>query len=803
MPMLTQEQVNKFIETIKFNKEKLQSLVGLLEQGYHPEYIYYYRRDEVGIENWNYLNHIVELYKKFVEIEGKKQYTLSQLEKNGMLTEELKDLIRDTKDPHLLDDLLLPIKRKKPNRSIKAVQQGLTELADFIWQQLPVNQPLEVTAESFVNPAKAVSTPEEALVGAVTILSERIEQDYRARKIIKELFWKKGNLVSIPTKTALNQKTQFEPFYNHKEPISKITPIRCLQILRGMRLGFLKVSIEIDDNEAIEELLKIYLKERGSIFEPYIKQSIEEAYKRQLKTVCENRAFDELKEEIERIFIADLREELQKTLMFPPARVEVIISIVPGIEEDWGVCVVDKEGNLLEGTHICPTAPKNEVEKAQETLKQFIDRYQVKHIVIGDGAGVEDAFQFIGELCSQYTSTRIRFVTYEQRYAQSFARIKLAELELPNTDEKIRTAYYLAKCFLDPLKELMRLNPIHLPEGILHREINERKFNSAIHQIIEHCLSSVGVDLNEASVAELRNIAGLRNELAQNIVEYRNTKGKFKNRRDLLDVTGINEHIYNQCIGFLFVKDSEQLLDRTRIHPQWYEAIEKSAQELNIPIPSLFRSFKNARAVVRLIEEKKLLGRYAIRLILRELRNPGKDPRGTFVFPRYTDGIYKVSDIKAGMQTEGIIKKITNTVYVVDIGIPIDAIIQIRNNPSINRTMRNKLRDKKIGDFIKVNIDTVDFDNKRVHLIPYFPQRDDRKKVGGREKGTGTEERGKVFTTGGDKERVTSRSYMHQEDRTKKSEKIEEVKEQKVTKESPLVNTQLAEQLAALKDKIT
>lgn len=790
--MITADKIQMFAETVKFNKEKVINLLNLINQGYHLDYIYYYRRDEVGIENWNFLVNIYERYRKFVDLENKKQETLSILEKNNMLNDELAEAVKNATDYFLLDDILLPLKKKTPGRSKKAIQQGLSELADFILKQLPVQQPLEITAESFVNSAKGVSTPEEALQGAVTILSEKIEQDYKARHIVKKLFLERGILVSTPTKPSQNQRTQFEAYYDFRKPVRNIGSIQFLQIMRGMKLGYLKVNIEIDEALVIDELLKIYLKDKGSVFENYIRMSIKEAFKRQLRTICENRAFEELREEIERDFLADMRSSLQEILMFPPSNVDVILSLMPSENEDWGICVVDKDGNLLESSLTPPTSSGLETSEASEKVKKYIETYQIKHIVIGDTGGVEDAFQFIGEIASNYRNPRIRYVTYEARYAENFSHTRIADIEVPNYPPKIREAYYLAKCFINPLKELMKLPPVYLPDGILHKEVNERRFNHTVNQVIEHCVNTVGVDLNKATYQELKYIAGIRNELAQNILQARNNNGGFKSRKDLLSVPGMTEEIFKQCSGFLFINGGTNPLDRTRIHPEWYSAIETCANELNISIESLLTSFKNVKLLADALEEKKLLGREAIRFIIRELKNPGKDPRGVFVFPRYSDGIYRVSDLRVGMQTEGIIKKFTDTNVIVDIGIPIDGVIWTKNNPSLTRTMKAKLLDKKIGDFLKVNIESIDLDNNRVILIPYFPQRLERtNRSGGRR-----EERNSS------PESVTSGEGRR--GREEKSKKVVSAqKETHRSKEDHLVNTQLAEQLSALKDKLS
>ncbi|MGC8846066.1 MAG: helix-hairpin-helix domain-containing protein, partial [Candidatus Hydrogenedens sp.] len=649
-------------------------------------------------------------------------------------------------------------------------------------------------------------TPQEAIEGALIILAERIEQDYKARMIIKEMFWRKGLLVSTSTKTAQNQKTQFEAFYNYSESIRKISSIRFLQILRGMRLGFLKVSLEINEDEAIEELIKIYVKDKGSVFEPLIRISVQDAFRKQLKTVCENRVFIELKENIEQQFISELRDDLIDTLMFPPANLETVISIIPGIEEEWAVCVVDRDGNLLESSLIFPMAPRNEVKEAQDIIKFYIERYQSKHIVIGNGAGVDEAFQFVGELASQYTNPRVRFVTFEQRFAQSFAHSKMAEIDLPNHSEKIREAYYLARYFNSPLKELIKLNLLSLPEGILHKEINERKFTAVAHQIIEHCINSIGVDINKASINELRHIAGLKHDTAQNIIEYRTAKGGFKNRKELLEVPGIDETIFQQCAGFLFIKNGDNPLDQTRIHPQWYEYIETAVQDLNIEIPSLFRSFKSARTLIRHLETKNILGKHAIRTILKELKTPGRDPRGYFVFPRYTEGIYRVSDLKVGMQTEGIIKKILNNLIVVDIGIPIDAVIHLKNNPSLTKTLKRNLLDKKIGEFLKVNIESIDFDNQKVILIPYFPPKKDKKEEGKKERKeksfTSKKENTAVGTGFRDLPVSEKPKFDRKVPKFQKPNIEKDIKKSSSILENQLLNTQLADQLAILKDKL-
>lgn len=801
--MLTQEQIHKFTEKIRFNSQKIETLINLINQGLHLEYIYHYHRDEIGVENWGFLVHIIDEYKKFMDIENKKSNTLSQLEKNDLLTDELRELISNTSDTDLLDDLLLPLKKKNRGRSQKPIQQGLQELADFIWQQLPLNQPLEITAEAFVESSKLSITHQEAIEGALIILSERIEQDYKARMIIKEMFWKKGLLVSTSTKTAQNQKTQFESFYNHSEPIRKISSIRFLQILRGMRLGFLKVSLEIDENEAIEELMKIYIKEKGSVFEPYIRLSIQDAFRRQLKIVCENRVFLQLKETIEQQFISELRDDLIDILMFPPANLETVISIIPGIEEEWAVCVVDRDGNLLEASHIFPMPPKNEVKEAQDKIKSYIETYKSKHIVIGNGAGVDEAFHFIGELTSQYTNPRVRFVTFEQRFAQSFAHSKIAEIDLPNQPEKIREAYYLARYFNSPLKELIKLPFVSLPEGILHREINEKKFSAVVNQVIEHCINRIGLDINQASITELRHIAGIKHDIAQNIIEYRTSKGGFRNRKELLEVSGINENIFQQCAGFLYIKNSDNPLDQTRIHPHWYEQIESTVQELHMDIQSSFRSFKSARTLIRRLEEKNIFGKHTIKTILKELKSPGRDPRGYFVFPRYTDGIYRVADLKAGMQTEGIIKKILNNVIVVDIGIPIDAVIHLRNNPSLTKTLKRNLLDKRIGDFLKVNIESIDFDNQKVILLPYFPPKKDKKEEGKKEKSFPRSRQATSAQSDGKSSESSNKPKFDKKfSKTQRPNLEKENRKTTHAKEDHLLNTQLAEQLAILKDKL-
>ena len=801
--MLTQEQIRKFTEKIRFNSQKVETLINLINKGFHLEYIYHYHRDEIGIDNWGFLVHIIDEYKKFVEVENKKNNVLSQLEKNVLLTDEIKQLIANTSDTALLDDLLLPLKKKNRSRSQKPIQQGLQELADFIWQQLPLNQPLEITAEAFVESSKLSITPQEAIEGALIILSERIEQDYKARMIIKEMFWKKGLLVSTSTKTAQNQKTQFEAFYNHSEPIRKIGSIRFLQILRGMRLGFLKISLEIDENEAIDELSNMYIKEKGSVFEPFIRLSIQDAFRKQLKTVCENRVFLELKENIEQQFISELRDDLLDILMFPPANLETVISIIPGIEEEWAVCVVDRDGSLLEASYISPIPPKNEVKEAQDKIKSYIETYKSRHIVIGNGAGVDEAFQFIGELTSQYTNPRVRFVTFEQRFAQSFARSKMAENDLPNYSEKIREAYYLARYFNSPLKELIKLNLMSLPEGILHREITERKFTAVANQVIEHCINNIGVDVNQASINELRHIAGIRHDIAQNIIEYRTSKGGFKNRRELLEVPDINENIFQQCAGFLYIKNGDNPLDQTRIHPQWYEPIESTARELNMDIKSLFRSFKSARTLIRRLEEKNIFGKHTIKTIFKEFKSPARDPRGFFVFPRYTDGIYRLADLKVGMQTEGIIKKILNNLIVVDIGIPIDAIIHLRNNPSLTKILKRNLLDKRIGDFLKVNIESIDFDNQKVILLPYFPPKKEKKEEGRKEKSfTRPKQTTSIQSDGKNSESIDKPKSERKFTKIPRPNIDRDSRKTTHSKEDHLLNTQLAEQLAILKDKL-
>jgi uncharacterized protein len=708
----------KFVERIAVEvsarPEQVAAAIPLFDKGATVPFVARYRKDATGRLDEARLEKIEELNTHFIALTSRRNAILENIAKQGKLTDALRQQIEECLDQTVLEDLYLPFKKQRRSKATAAVEQGLEPLADFLWTQAPVTEPLEDFAEAFVKPERMISSPEEAMLGAYSILAERVAMDAAARGLIRERMTKDGRIVSAATKNAQGQKTKFEAFYEFSEPLASIRGQKLLALLRGVRLGYLRMDLVVDDAAVVEQLTAHYLKQPGSVFETHFRQVVEDAYKRLLRPAIENEVITEARRAAEEDAIQVFRQSAETLLLAPGAGPSALLGLMPAGQAPWGVAAIGADGAFLEGAAICPLAPQNDVEGAEKTLGEMITRHGVQGIVIGEADGARDAARFVGTTLKKLGHRRVFWVLLDPSHANQCAVSKHVRQELPEADLPLRAASSLARYLQDPLAELIKLEPRALASGQYQHDVNQRRLREAMCRTVESCVNRVGANLNTASVELLRYVSGIQMGTAQNIVEHRAKNGGFATKSQLLEVPGIGEKTYEQCAGFLRIPGAVNPLDGTRIHPEAYPVVEQMAQEAGVDLDGLLGNEDRIGKVDLKALVRENIGELALADIRAELLRPGHDPRVRFRPPHYVDGAYDVSELQEGAEAEGTITSITEFGVFVDIGVGQDGLVHL--SELANHFIREPRGLFKIGDIMRVKVIKVDREAKRISL---------------------------------------------------------------------------------------
>ena len=580
----------KLKDELNVEKWQVEAAVKLIDEGNTIPFISRYRKEATGSLNDEVLRNLYERLTYLRNLEDKKQQVLSSIEEQGMLTEELRNKIQAAETMVVVEDLYRPYRPKRKTRASVAKEKGLDGLAQIILAQ-ETTRPLIEEAEQYVNEEKEVKNVKEALQGALDIIAESISDNADYRAYIREATFNEGRIIS----QAKDEKAQsvYEMYYDFEEPVNKVAGHRVLALNRGENEKILTVKIEAPEEQIIRFLEKKVISAENENTTPALQQAIQDSYDRLIAPAIERDIRNELTEKAEDGAITVFGKNLEQLLMQPPIAGKVVLGWDPAFRTGCKLAVVDPTGKVLDTKVIYPTAPQNKVEEAKAELKKLIKKYNVNLISVGNGTASRESEQVIVELLKEL-DTPVQYVIVNEAGASVYSASKLATEEFPNFDVGQRSAASIARRLQDPLAELVKIDPKSIGVGQYQHDMNQKKLGEALHGVVEDSVNKVGVDLNTASAPLLEYISGISKAIAKNIVDYRETNGRFTNRKQLLKVAKLGPKAFEQCAGFMRITDGDNPLDATSVHPESYGAAEQLLEKLGLSMDDLKEIQKKA-----------------------------------------------------------------------------------------------------------------------------------------------------------------------------------------------------------------
>lgn len=708
--------VAQLIQEFKLKPFQVQNTVKLIDEGNTIPFIARYRKEVTGELNDQVLR---ELYDRLVylrSLETRRADVKRLIDEQGKLTEEIAEALSKAVTLQEIEDIYRPFKPKRRTRATIAKEKGLEPLAEIIFAQDIMKGNIEDVVRPFLNPEKEVNTVEEALNGAMDIIAENISDHAEYRKAVREMYFRHGLIVTGARK---DEDSVYRMYYDFKEPVSRIAKHRILAINRGEKEEFLDVRMDVPDEQIVNFLQLKTVKKHPSITSGYVARAVEDSYNRLMAPSIENEVRNELTETAGEQAMKVFAENLRNLLLQPPVKGRVVLGLDPAYRTGCKIAVVDDTGKVLATTVIYPTPPQNKVEEAKKVLKHLIGTYKVDIISIGNGTASKESEIFTADLLKE-VERKIYYMVVSEAGASVYSASKLGSEEFPDFDVALRSAVSIARRLQDPLAELVKIDPKAIGVGQYQHDMNQKRLGETLGGVVEDCVNSVGVDLNTASPSLLSYISGVNSGIAKNIVEYRESNGKFKTRQELLKVKKLGEKAFEQSAGFLRIPDGKNILDNTSVHPESYAAAEKLLKIMGYTLEDVKN--KKLDSLKQEVEKKGIdkiavetgVGVPTLRDIINELLKPGRDPRDELPKPVLLTDVLDIDDLKPGMVLTGTVRNVADFGAFVDIGVHQDGLVHI--SELCDRFVRNPMEVVAVGDIVKVKILSVDVQRKRISL---------------------------------------------------------------------------------------
>ncbi len=687
--------------------KQVESTLKLVAEGATIPFISRYRKEMTGSLDEVFIAKIKDSAEKLEEIEKRKESILNAIQKQDKLTDDLKTKIEASYHLAELEDLYLPYKQKKKTRAVKAKENGLEPLANIIFKQ-NINH-IETEALKYLN--DNVTSVEDALQGARDIIAEDINEDKRARDAVRREFDFSAKIVSNVIKSKKEEAVKYEDYFEFEEPLKKIPSHRLLAIFRGINEGFLTGKIYPDEEKALEKIDKLFLKGNTEASKQ-VEIAIEDSYKRLLLPSIENEYTAISKEKADLEAIKVFADNLRQLLLSPPLGEKRILAIDPAYRTGCKLVCLDEHGNLLHNETIYPHPPQKETFQAANKISHLINTYKIDAVAIGNGTASRETEQFVKQKIRFDRDVKV-FVVSEDG-ASVYSASKVARDEFPQYDVTVRGAVSIGRRLADPLAELVKIDPKSIGVGQYQHDVNQKELQKSLDAVVESCVNAVGVDLNTSSKQLLTYVSGLGEQLAQNIVDYRKEHGAFKSRKEVLKVKRMGEKAFEQCAGFLRIRDAANPLDYTAVHPESYHIVEKMAKDTGTSVNEfiLNQDLRKSIDLKKYTSEK--VGLPTLTDILNELEKPGRDPRQQAKVFEFSPDVFTVDDLKIGMELPGIVTNITNFGAFVDIGVKQDGLVHISNIR--NEFVKNPADVLKLHQHVKVKVIDIDLIKKRIGL---------------------------------------------------------------------------------------
>ena len=712
---------------------QVEAAVKLIDEGNTIPFIARYRKEATGTLTDEQLRDLGESLAYLRSLQERKEKVMESIDEQGKLTAELRKRIEEAQTLVEVEDLYLPYRPKRRTRAGIAKERGLQGLADYILAMKKGSNVLK-EAEKYVDPDKEVPDAEAAAAGAMDIVAEQISDEARFRAYIREKTWKSGTIVT--SEKAQKKKDDedgkkesgkpagkkerrdvYEMYFEYEEALRRMPGHRVLAVNRGEKENYLTVKIQ-----APEEEILTYLEKQVTHGEKnpdpdtftYIKAAVKDSYNRLIAPAIERELRNQMTEEAEDGAIRVFASNLEQLLMQQPIAGKVVLGWDPAFRTGCKLAVADPTGRILDTTVIFPTAPQNKVREAKRVLRDLVDKYNISVISVGNGTASRESEQVITEFIRE-AGRPVQYVIVNEAGASVYSASKLATEEFPAFDVGQRSAASIARRLQDPLAELVKIDPKAIGVGQYQHDMNQKKLDGALTGVVEKCVNRVGVDLNTASFSLLSYISGISKNVAKNIVSYREENGAFRNRKELLKVTGLGPKAFQQCAGFLRIRGGDQPLDETSVHPESYSAVKELLAGLGLSMDR--ESFK---AAVRMTADpaakaKELgIGEPTLRDILSELEKPARDPREEMPAPVLRSDVLSIEDLKPGLTLKGTVRNIVDFGAFVDIGVHQDGLVHI--SKMSRRFIKHPLEVVRVGDVVDVTVLGVDAGKKRISL---------------------------------------------------------------------------------------
>lgn len=685
---------------------QVSSTIALLNEGATIPFISRYRKEMTGSLDEVQVGTIKEMYEKLQEVQKRRESILKSIDEQGLLSDELKRKIESTWNATELEDIYLPYKPKRKTRAVKAREWGLEPLADIIFLQQ--ERDIESRAVDFLS--DELPDVEAALQGARDIIAERVSEDMKARDLIRNLFKREAVISSKLVKGKEEEAVKYSDYYDFSEPLKKSPSHRLLAMRRGENEGFLKISVSPDQEKALELLESIFVKGRNSAADQ-VKAAVEDSYKRLLGPSIENEVSALFRQKAEEAAIQVFASNLRQLLLSPPLGQKRVLAIDPGYRTGCKVVCLDAQGNLMHNETIFPHPPQNEVKQAYKKIDTLVEAYKIEAIAIGNGTASRETEAFIRKM--RFNSDILVFVVSEDG-ASVYSASKTARDEFPDYDVTVRGAVSIGRRLMDPLAELVKIDPKSIGVGQYQHDVDQGKLMASLDKEVESCVNMVGVELNTASRHLLSYVSGLGPQLAKNIVDYRTENGPFKSRRELNKVPRLGAKSFEQCAGFLRIRGGDNPLDNSAVHPEAYSIVEKMADDLKCTVVDLMEDAKLRQEVdlKKYVNDK--IGLPTLYDIKAELEKPGRDPRSVIKVFEFSPDVRSIEDLRPGMKLPGIVTNITNFGAFVDVGVKQDGLVHI--SQLADRFVSNPNDVVALHQHVEVKVVEVDIARKRIQL---------------------------------------------------------------------------------------
>jgi uncharacterized protein len=700
--------IAKIAKELGIAEKQVMAAAELLSEGATVPFIARYRKEATGSLDEVVITAVRDRITQLDELDKRREAILKSLEERAQLTEELKDAINAATSMTVLEDIYLPFRPKRRTKATIARERGLEPLATLIFSQENIG--IEKEAAGFIDPEKGVESTEEALAGSRDIIAEWVNEDQNARARIRDLFFLKGVFRTKIISGKEEEGIKYKDYYDWEEPVTKAPSHRILAMRRGEKEGFLILRLTPPEDEAIEILDRLFVRGEGPASEQ-VKTAVRDCYKRLLSVSMETEVRLATKKTADVEAIRVFAENLRQLLLSSPLGQKNVLAVDPGFRTGCKVVCLDRQGKLLHNDTIYPHQSEKMTDQARAKIRDFCERFAVEAIAIGNGTAGRETETFVRSIG---LPSDIQIVMVNESGASVYSASEVAREEFPDKDITVRGSVSIGRRLTDPLAELVKIDPKSIGVGQYQHDVDQSALKQGLDDVVISCVNAVGVEVNTASKQLLMYVSGLGPQLAKNIVEYRDQNGPFKSRKELIKVHKLGPKAFEQSAGFLRIRDGENILDRSAVHPESYHIVDSMAKDLDCSVCDLMQKDDLRSSIDLQKYASEAVGIPTLRDIMKELAKPGRDPREGFETFSFQQGVEKIDDVKPGMRLPGIITNLTAFGAFVDIGVHQDGLIHISH--MADRFVQNPGEVVKVQQKVMVTVLEVDAKRKRISL---------------------------------------------------------------------------------------